>query len=89
MELSDPSVITALLDGLERRQRQPRARRGMPALDTSSRVKVSTPRRCKCGTCAFCLDNARWDRIFQEKFADPDYYSRPEVKFGSALSEIG
>jgi hypothetical protein len=89
MELSDPSVITALLDGLERRQRQPRGRRGIPALDTSGRVKVSTPRRCRCGTCAFCLDNARWDRIFQEKFADPDYYTRRGVKHVSSLSEVG
>ena len=33
-------------------------------------------RRCHCGVCAQCQQNARWERIFQEKFADPDYGSR-------------
>lgn len=33
--------------------------------------------RCTCQVCAICIDNARWERIFQEKFADPDYYSPP------------
>jgi hypothetical protein len=23
------------------------------------------------------VDNARWERIFQEKFADPNYYAKP------------
>lgn len=42
------------------------------AEDGVSRV----PRRqfCKCGACKWCLDNARWDRIFNEKFDDPAYY---------------
>ena len=32
--------------------------------------------RCRCGVCSQCQQNARWDRIFQAKFADPDYCSR-------------
>jgi hypothetical protein len=32
-------------------------------------------RRCTCGTCKQCLENARWERIFNEKFGDPDYYA--------------
>ena len=43
-------------------------------------------RRCSCGRCTCCLDNARWERIFQEKFADQTYYTRSLVTRGSALS---
>ena len=42
--------------------------------------------RCRCGSCPVCLDSARWERIFQEKFADPDYYARREPRRGSSLS---
>jgi hypothetical protein len=31
---------------------------------------------CKCGSCPRCLDNAKWDKVFQ-KFVDPMYYRRP------------
>ena len=49
------------------------------------------PRRrrslCKCGKCGICKDNARWERIFQEKFADPEYYRQPlRIRFSSPLS---
>jgi len=37
--------------------------------------KFAGHRRCECGTCRLCLQNARWERIFQEKFADPFYYA--------------
>ena len=43
---------------------------------------------CKCGTCKWCLDNARWDRIFTEKFADRDYYSGPIIRHSSALADV-
>jgi hypothetical protein len=33
---------------------------------------------CRCGVCPACLDNARWERIFQQKFADPAYRKRDE-----------
>src|ERR1035437_9472012 len=33
--------------------------------------------RCKCGQCQQCLEDARWERIFVEKFADPNYYNGP------------
>jgi len=31
-------------------------------------------KQCLCGRCRECVDNARWDRIFKEKFAlkEPD-----------------
>jgi hypothetical protein len=43
--------------------------------------------RCKCGRCAACLGNARWDRIYDEKFADPAYYEGIVVRHNSALAE--
>ena len=42
-------------------------------------------RRCQCGACATCLDNARWERIFAEKFEDPDYYSDLPLRHASPL----
>jgi hypothetical protein len=45
--------------------------------------------RCHCGTCRVCLDNARWERIFREKFATAEYYrSEIRVRYPSPLSGI-
>ena len=49
-------------------------------------VVRNKPRRCACGTCRTCLDNARWESVFQKKFADPYYYSLREPKQGSSLN---
>jgi len=49
------------------------------------RAPVHKSKRCVCGTCATCRDNAKWDRIFAEKFADPTYYSRPMITHQSSL----
>src|SRR5437763_8643182 len=45
-------------------------------------------RRCSCGTCAVCLDNAKWERVFNEKFADPNYYKASSTRSGSSLSGL-
>jgi hypothetical protein len=48
-----------------------------------------TPRRalgCSCGACKRCLDNARWERVFSEKFADPSYYGGVLVRHNSSLA---
>ena len=42
---------------------------------------------CECGQCKRCLDNLRWDRIYDEKFADPTYYGNIVVKHNSTLAE--
>jgi|SRR5580658_672009 len=44
-------------------------------------------RYCECGQCKWCLDNLRWDRIYNEKFADPAYYDGPVIRHNSALAE--
>ena len=49
-----------------------------------SRIKLRY--RCGCGACKKCLDNARWDRIFNEKFADPAYYGTMVIRRGSTLA---
>ena len=41
----------------------------------TSRRAAKNQNACACGHCSRCLDNARWERIFAEKFADPDYYA--------------
>ena len=42
----------------------------------------------RCGMCGWCADNARWERIFQTKFADPHYYKREaHVVLQSSLGE--
>lgn len=43
---------------------------------------------CRCQRCATCIDNARWDRIFREKFADPNYYLRPQDRKSSPMVDL-
>jgi len=45
-------------------------------------------RVCACGGCARCQDNARWNRIFDEKFADPSYYGGIFVRHNSSLAGV-
>ena len=45
--------------------------------------------RCHCGQCRNCQENARWERIFQEKFANSDYYHHEiRVRYASPLSSV-
>ena len=45
--------------------------------------------RCHCGQCRSCQENARWERIFQEKFANSDYYHHDiRVRYASPLSGV-
>jgi hypothetical protein len=45
--------------------------------------------RCHCGQCRNCQENARWERIFQEKFANSDYYHHDiRVRYASPLSSV-
>ncbi len=62
-------------------------------LDLAANKPVPKPRRsasrCQCGHCRSCQENARWERIFREKFASADYY-RPQIRirYASPLSSI-
>jgi hypothetical protein len=44
--------------------------------------------RCACRRCKVCEDNARWERVFNDKFADPNYYSPRQVTQGSSLASL-
>jgi hypothetical protein len=85
MELASPESIRALM----RAQGNPapvRRRHGaQKAVQPANRGRKV---RCRCGQCPQCLDNARWDRIYAEKFADPDYYARRVTWVASPLTSL-
>jgi hypothetical protein len=91
MELTDERQIAILLASspLLERRKVPR----MSRKRANSRLACTPPEQqtsripCRCGTCAECRENLRWERIFQAKFADPDYYVRPVIRCGSPLNE--
>jgi len=80
VELSDSKEIAALLAAHPQAQRPP----------TPARARISTRssrrHRCHCGVCPACAENARWDKIFNEKFADPNYYKAQPIRHVSSLS---
>jgi len=59
-------------------------------LDSSARPqrKPGPRKRCACGKCVQCLDEAKWNRIFDEKFKDPEYYTRTDTRRGSPLVTV-
>ncbi len=85
IELCDAASVARLVAS-----RGTRARRSLRGLNLSEReASGSRPRTCKCGVCRFCLENKRWNHIFEQKFADPTYYSGPIVRHSSSLHLIG
>lgn len=66
----------------------PAASNNSPASPLAVPLKIprrAMRRRYECGRCPSYLANIRWERIFQEKSADPTYYTRRTVRQGSAL----
>lgn len=90
MELADQSQLTALLDSsaMQVRCSRPRVRRDAVRVlqGCEPPAHKAKKRMCRCGVCATCQDNARWERIFQSKFADPDYYVRRVIRHNSPLN---
>jgi len=82
MELSSEESIRAFVRAYEH---PTRTQRPHGAQDTTQRVSRGRRVRCKCGQCHQCLEGARWERIFAEKFADPNYYTSPVVRYSSPL----
>jgi hypothetical protein len=80
VELTDPKIIDALRGEVQRRRKSRQTK--MPE------GKPDRKRRCLCGICPVCLDNARWEAIFNAKFADPDYYKPRPVRGASSLDWI-
>ncbi len=86
MQLSTTQTIEALLASIGQPQRGQRHR-----VQAQVPARITRPNRvphCERGcTCRTCSDNARWERIFREKFADPNYYSDPITRNGSSLAD--
>lgn len=83
MELANPETIAVLCSvPMASAQRDPRPSARKPA------AARGRSRRCECGHCRQCLENARWERIFQEKFADPNYYAGLVVRTASPVTSF-
>jgi hypothetical protein len=87
MERASSEVIAALLDAVSI-ELPPVFGRCRRALDIPPRMTRNQTRRCQCGKCQQCVENARWERIFAEKFADPNYYTRRIIRTTSPLSSL-
>ncbi len=83
MELASPESIRALISDFENSQPRQHCRGARKSPDRSHK---NGP--CQCGRCAECRENARWERIFAEKFADPDYYTRCVAPITSPLASF-
>ena len=90
MELASQELIADLLQGAAqaRRARSQRGGRALGASQPGNRAAARRRPRCRCGRCRQCFDDARWERIFAEKFADPDYYTRRHVPCSSPLDSL-
>ena len=85
MELASPESIRALTRGCGNPTRVRLSRGVRDAAQPASKCRTT---RCKCGQCLQCLEDARWERIFAEKFADPNYYTRPVTHAASPLTSL-
>jgi len=85
LELSDPQIIDALLVGFIRTKRR------VPKTTKPERGVIATlpdRKECRCGTCSQCIENERWEAVFNAKFADPDYYKARPVRHSSSLERV-
>jgi hypothetical protein len=88
VELASPEMVAELLAHIARARP---VRRGSGLFDGEQPRErpAGRPRaHCRCGRCPQCLENERWERIFTQKFADPDYYTRRHVRTSSPLDSL-
>jgi hypothetical protein len=86
MELSDDETLETILRIWEADQKARKHERNAAAYEAPS--SKSFRRRCSCGACLECQENARWLRIYREKFEDREYYKRRSVPLSSPLSDL-
>jgi hypothetical protein len=85
--LESPTVLAQLLLGWPSSPSRRAARRAVQSQpEKMERPHPDRSRICTCGSCSRCRDNARWNRIFDEKFADPSYYGRMSIRHDSSLA---
>jgi hypothetical protein len=58
------------------------------SMEKQAKKSRNSQKDCRCQRCPACIDNARWERIFQEKFADPTYYARKLGRHSSPIADI-
>jgi hypothetical protein len=74
MELADPRLLGQLTEVFKvkemgrRRAHCPRMTAEQASRETVYQGLRRKSRRCVCGACAFCKENARWEHVFAEKF---------------------
>jgi hypothetical protein len=90
--LESPAVLAQLLAAWaassSRKGGRPALQPSPPRLTSPRHARHSRSRVCSCGACGGCQDNARWNRIFDEKFADPSYYGGIFVRHNSSLAGV-
>jgi hypothetical protein len=89
--LESPAVLARLLSTWQApvdREAVGSSRESSPPTDGIQRRRAYRSRPCSCGTCSRCQDNARWNKVFDEKFADPSYYGRISVRHNSSLAGL-
>ena len=79
VELTDANIIEALMAEFPHHH----YRKPEPIRQAVCRKSKA---RCQCGMCPRCLDNLKWETIFDQKFADHDYYKPRPVSHCSALN---
>jgi hypothetical protein len=52
-----------------------------------TKIEVVPGPCCRSGKCPECLEEARWDRVFQRNI-DPGYYDRRQVLWPATLSPV-
>jgi hypothetical protein len=82
MQIETQETIAAMLQQMQ--ERRPKR----PGAVTTTQPRTRAAGRCACRNCKVCEDNARWERVFNEKFADPDYYLPRHITQGSSLASL-
>jgi hypothetical protein len=85
LERANPAKLQELLATRAPLSRARLAHHRKGIADQTSTAPCPKVKRCHCGSCQRCQEEARWDRIFNERFADPDYYKKRQPRFGSSM----
>jgi len=82
-------AAVAIERGYRPRQHRRRAPKPVTApVKPAQRPQSRRAGKCNCGHCRLCVENARWDRVYYEKFADLDYYNGVRVWNQSPLAGL-
>jgi hypothetical protein len=55
---------------------------------SARRSRKNNLQGCDCEQCGRCLENARWERIYRERFLDPEYYAKTRIRLSSPLADL-